>query len=80
MHGKKENPQENKPKRKYTKRAKEEEAEGNEKWRNGRWTREEKQLFINCKWRHIFYISLALIRHGKDWKKVEQSITTRSGA
>ena len=80
MQGKKENPQENKPKRKYTKRAKDLEIEGDGKWRNGRWTREEKQLFINCKWEQIFYISLALIRHGKDWKKVEQSINTRSGA
>jgi hypothetical protein len=49
----------------------------------GRWSREEHDLFIEGKIFSRFmaentYIAMSI--YGKDWKKVEQHIGTRSGA
>lgn len=48
---------------------KEDEKEEDEKVTGGRWTKKEKQLFID-----------GLRYYGKDWKRVEKFIGTRSGA
>lgn len=54
--------------------------------RTGRWTWEEHIKFMDGKFININislinkYIILAMRLYGKDWKRVEQHIGTRSGA
>ena len=61
----------------------EEEREDEDSGQNktfGRWTKEEHKKFVQGnRYFHIF-ISLAMKLYGKDWKKVEEYIETRSGA
>jgi len=42
---------------------------------NGRWQKEEHDKFVRGK-----LLTTAITLYGKDWKKVEQHIGTRSGA
>ena len=43
---------------------------------NGRWTKQEHLLFLEG----IFSPHTGLRLHGKNWKKIEQLITTRTGS
>ena len=47
-----------------------------EKLQTGRWTKEEHQRFMYGN----FGQNVAIMQHGKDWKKVEQIVRTRSGS
>ena len=45
----------------------------------GRWTKEEHSLFLKGKNFWWFYVA-ALKTHGRNWKRVEQEILTRTGS
>lgn len=42
----------------------------------GRWTKEEHQRFMYGIW----WSMIAIMQYGKDWKKVEQYVRTRTGS
>jgi hypothetical protein len=51
----------------------------------GRWTKEEHKKFVQGKkilhiFRILTFLSIAIRLYGKDWRKVEEFVKTRSGA